>query len=113
MGHDVKPKAYLFDPSKFAKLVIYDASLFHVYFSFLSHKLVVLKLLETQCSFLAETDLTRNKYRSSFYARRIEEAKREFISSIWPKSVETAKKLFWDVHNFDCVQLLSQGRLSC
>ena len=97
----VRANAHLFKPSNFEGVIIYDVSLFHIYFSFISHELVVLKLLESQCAGFNGTE-TIDKYRVSYYTEKIEAVKKDLLKSALPDSKSTAKNLFWGDLNYDC-----------
>ena len=90
-----------FNPSNFEGAIIYDVSLFHIHFSFISHELAVLKLLESQCAALngRETGL---KYQASYWTEKLQAAKEAVLKSTIPESVKTAKNLFWSELNFAC-----------
>ena len=56
-----------------------------------------------------ETDLI---YRPSFYAEKLEAVKKDFVETILPDSIKTAKNLFWGNLNFECSQK-AKSRLVC
>ena len=87
--------------SKYQDLFIYDATLFHISFAFLSHELIILKMLESQCAQLHPPAIDR-KYQPFNYGEKLNELRREIKERILPESTIAAKRLFWNYLNFQC-----------
>ena len=104
---EIRSDAHLFDPERFVDFLTFDKPVFNVDFSYVTHKMVVLALLQAECAKLRdETEGGEDadpKFVAETYGQAKERFREDLFDTINSRRLENVwKRLFWGSHSFAC-----------